>query len=236
MAVIIGAATTVVSSQFPNGGIVSVQFGFNPQIERLYQLGSFEPYDTTVTRTRTISLGVYGQKPDGTGGSLPLNVTPSTSCIDSDTVNITVNPASCVSTLLPFAGDYFLNSYSYAKENLGTGQESWSFTSKPQITGFTGNIVMLRGIAEGTITTGVGVVPANLMGVTVDEIASNDSLGNQIEGETGSVTAGTPGLGNFDVQRHVIVTSVGGSIAKNAAVDGLSGTASITIPLTPVYL
>ena len=31
MAVIIGAASTVVSPQFPNGGIASVQFGFNPQ-------------------------------------------------------------------------------------------------------------------------------------------------------------------------------------------------------------
>jgi len=233
LAVIIGSASTVVSPQFPNGGIVSVQFGFNPQIERLYQLGSFAPYDTTVTRTRTISLTVYGKRADGSGGSLPFNVSPSISCVDTSTVNITVNPASCVSSLLPFAGNYFLNSYGYTKSATGFGQESWSFTSKPDITGYTGTIVMLGGIPEGTISTGPGVMSSTQMGVTVDAAASNDSLGNQIEGETGSVSGGTPGLGNFDIQRHVIVTSVGNSEGK---LDGLTGSASITIPLTPVYL
>jgi hypothetical protein len=236
MAVIIGAASTVVSTQFPNGGIVSVQFGFNPQVERLYQLGSFSPYDTTVTRTRTISLNVYGKRPDGSGGSLTTDVTPSISCVDANTINITVNPASCVETLLPFAGDYFLNSYGYNKDNLGYGQESWGFTSKPEITDFSGTIVMLRGIAEGTVATGPGTVPANLMGITVDEISSNDSLGNQIEGESGSVTAGTPGLGNFDISRFVIATSVGASLGKDSSIDGLTGQGSISIPITPVYL
>lgn len=236
MAVIIGSASTVVSTQFPNGGIASVQFGFNPQVDRLYQLGSFSPYDTSVTRTRTISLTVYGQRPDGGGGSLPLDVTPSVTCVDASTVNITVNPASCVDSLLPFAGDYFLNSYGYSKDNLGYGQETWGFTSKPDITDFSGTIVMLRGIAEGTLSTGAGTVPAASMGVVVDEAASNDSLGAQIEGESGSVAAGTPGLGTFDIQRYIIATSVGGSIGKNSSIDGLAGEASVSIPLTPVYL
>jgi hypothetical protein len=236
LAVIIGAGSTVVSTQFPNGGIVSVQFGFNPQVERLYQLGSFTPYDTSVTRTRTISLNVYGTKLDGSGGSSPLDVSPSTTCVDATPVNITVNPASCVASLLPFAGDYFINSYSYSKDNLGFGQESWAFTSKPEITGYTGTIVMLRGIAEGQIGTGEGTMDSVDMGVTVNETASNDSLGAQVEGESGSVQAGTPGIGNFDVQRHVIVTSVGGSRGKHTSIDGKTGQASISIPITPVYL
>ena len=213
-----------------------MQFGFNPQIERLYELGSFNPYDTQVTRTRTISVNVYGSKPDGTGGSLPLDVTPSTSCVDASVTNITVNPASCVASLLPFAGDYFLNSYGYSKDNLGFGQETWSFTSKPEITDYSGTIVMLRGIAEGTIATGDGVMLAAYQGVTIDAAASDDSLGNTIEGESGSVAAGTPGIGNFDVQRHVIVTTVGGSRGKHADIDGQTGAVSISIPLTPVFL
>jgi hypothetical protein len=236
VAVIIGAATTVVTPQFPNGGIVSVQFGFNPQVERLYQLGSFNPYDTTVTRTRTLSVNIYGSKPDFTGGSVSHDVTPSTSCVDANTVNITVNPASCVASLLPFTGDYFLNSYSYSKDNLGFGQETWSFTTKPIITGYTGTIVMLRGIAEGTITTGPGVMDPQYMGVTVDETASNDSLGAQIQGESGSVQAGTPGIGEYTIERYIIATAVGGSRGKDTTVDGLTGNASVSIPLTPVYL
>jgi hypothetical protein len=236
MAVIIGAGSTVTSTQFSSGGIVSVQFGFNPEVDRLWELGSFTPYDSTVTKTRTLSLNVYGQKPSGAGGSTPLSVTPSTSCTDAGTVNIQVNPASCSDELLSFSDDFFITGYSYQKENLGYGQESWSFTSKPEVPDYSGTIVMLRGIAEGTVSTGDGIMTAAQMGLTVDETASNDSEGQPIQGESGSVPAGTPGLGNYEIQRYVIVTSVGGSIGKNDAVDGLSGQASIQIPMNPVFI
>jgi len=216
--------------------VVSVQFGFDPQVERLYQLGSFSPYDSTVTKTRTLSLNVYGKKANGSGGSSPLAVPPSTTCADADALNITVNPASCVGSLLPFIEDYFLTSYAYSKDNLGFGQEAWGFTSKPVIPGFAGTIVMLRGIAEGTIGTGPGEMAAADMGVVIDDPASNDSFGAPIEGESGSVQAGTPGIGNFDIQRHVIATTVGGSKGKGTGADGLTGQASISIPITPVYI
>jgi len=141
-----------------------------------------------------------------------------------------------VGSLLPFIADYFVTGYTYTKDNLGFGQESWSFTSKPEIPGFAGTIVMLRGIAEGTIATGDGNMTALQMGVVVDEAASNDALGAPIEGESGSVQGGTPGIGDFTVQRHIIATSIGGSIGKNTTVDGLVGQASIQIPMTPVYI
>lgn len=236
MAVIIGAASTVVSPQFPNGGIASVQFGFSPQVDRLYEIGSFSPYDTSVTRTRTISLTVYGKRSDGSGGSEVIDVSPSTACVDTGATLITVNPASCAASLLPFAGSYFLNSYGYSKDQLGFGQETWGFASKPDITGFTGTIVMLRGIAEGTISTGPGVMTPDLAGVGIDVAASDDSLGNPIQGENGSVAAGTPGLGTFDIQRFIIASTVGGSTGKGPTVDGFTGQASVTIPITPVYL
>lgn len=156
--------------------------------------------------------------------------------MDASSVNITVNPASCVASLLPFTGDYFVNSYSYSKSNLGFGQETWAFTSKPEITGYTGTIVMLRGIAEGQIATGAGTMAALDMGVVIDETGSNDSLGAPIEGESGSVAAGTPGIGNYDIQRHVIVTQIGGSKGRHTTIDGLTGQASISIPNTPVFL
>ena len=236
MAVIIGAGTTVVSTQFPNGGIVSVQFGFNPQVERLWELGSFTPYDSFIQKTRTLTLNVYGERPDGGGGSTPISVSPSITCVDADTVTITVNPASCVSSLLPFMDNYFVTGYNYQKENIGYGQETWAFTSKPVIPSYTGTIVMLRGIAEGQIATGDGQMTSTQMGITVDETASNDSLGANIEGESGTVQAGTPGLGNYDVQRYVIATQVGGSIGKSSAIDGYAGQANITIPMAPIFI
>ena len=170
---------------------------------------------------------------DNTGGSVPFAVPPSTSCIDTGAVSITVNPASCVGSLLPFVDNYYLNSYSYSKDNLGFGQETWSFTSKPIIDNYGGTIVMLRGIAEGTISTGPGIMTPADMGVVIDDPASNDAFGAPIEGESGSVQAGTPGIGNYDIQRYVIATTVGGSKGKGAGADG---DVSISIPVTPVYL
>lgn len=236
MGVIIGSGSTVTSPQFPNGGILSVSFGFNPQVQRLYELGSFSPYDSTVQKTRTIQINVYGKKASGAGGSATMDISPSTTCEDAGAVSITVTPASCLTSLLPFTGTYFLTGYSYQKDQLGYGQESWSFTSKPIISGYTGTIVMLRGIAEGTISTGAGVMAASEMGVVINEAASNDAYGANIEGESGSVSAGTPGLGNYDIQRYIIATTVGASTGSGALVDGYAGQANIQIPMTPVYV
>lgn len=234
MAVIIGAGTTVVSSQFL-GGITSINFSFQPSVTRLYQLGSFSPYDSSVQKTRTLQLTVYGQKADGSGGSLSYDVTPSTSCDDVGGIEVTVNPASCVAGLLPFTQTYYLNSYSYQKDNLGYGQENWSLTSRPDVPGYTGTIVMLRGIAEGTISTGGGTMAASDMGIVIDESGSNDAFGAPIEGENGSVAGGTPGIGNYDITRYIVATAVGGSIGFNNSINGQTGNASVSIPLTPVF-
>lgn len=215
---------------------MSVSFGFQPSVQRLYQLGSFVPYDTSIQRVRTLQLGVYGSRPDGAGGSLSLNVAASVSCDDSDGVDITVSPASCLSSITPFTQTYFPTSYGYQKDNLGYGQESWSFTTRPLLSNYSGTIVMLRGMAEGTISTGPGSMLPEQMGVEVNDPASNDSSNQPIEGESGSVQAGSPGIGNFDYQRFIVATAVGGSMGLNSEIDGLSGNASVSIPMTPVFL
>jgi len=234
MAILIGAGTTITSAQFPNGGIASIQFGFQPDIQRLFQLGSFSPYDTFIRRTRTLQVSVYGSRPDGAGGSIPYSVAPSVTCVDANSVTATVNPATCVAGLDPFTNEYWVTSYSYQKEQTGYGQESWSMTTAPILDNFTGTIVMMRGIPDGTIATGPGTMASADMGLVVDETGSNDALGNPVQGENGSVQAG--GFGTFDVQRSVIVTSVGDSIGLSPAIDGLTGQASINIPMTPQFI
>lgn len=72
------------------------------------------------------------------------------------------------------------------------------------------------------------------MGMVIDNTSSNDSTGNPIQGETGSVQAG--GIGNFDIQRNIIATQVGGSIGYIPSIDGLTGNASVSIAMTPVFL
>jgi hypothetical protein len=233
LAVVIGSATTLTSTLFSSGGVVSVNFGIQANINRLFELGSFSPYDTFVQKQRTLSIVVYGKKLSGAGGSQSILVTPSTSCVDTGAISITVNPGVCGTPVNPFTDNFYPTSYSYSKENLGHGQESWSFTSKPILDSYNGTIIFLRGIATGQILTGAGVMTEANMGVVVDTVASRDSLGNFIEGEQGSVSAGFPGIGNYDIQREVVVTRVGGSLGRS---DGKRGQSQVTIPMTPVFL
>jgi len=233
MAVLIGSATTVNTTLFPSGGITSVNFGFKANMQRLWQLGSWSPYDTSVTQQRELSLVGYGKHESGSGGSQSFDVTPSSSCADSTSVSITVNMGACGVVIDPFTDDFFPSSYAYSKDNLGFGTESWSFTSKPIIDTYNGSIYILRSISQGQVLTGDGIMTALDMGVVVDDAASRDYDGNYIESGSGSVSAGTPGIGDYAVQREVIVTAVGASEGKQ---DGLKGSASINIPNTTLYL
>lgn len=233
MAVIIGAGTTVDTSLFLQGGITTVSFGFKPQVNRLWQLGSWDPYDTYTIQQRDLSLSGYGRKPDGQGGSQSFDLTPSTTCTDSSNVVVTINPGACGVAIAPFTDSFYPASYSYSKDNFGWGIESWSFTSKPIIENYGGTIVFLRGISTGQILVGAGMMAAADVGVVINDSASRDSSNNYIEGESGSVQAGSPGIGDYAVQREIVAQSIGASEGK---ADGYKGQASVTIPTQQIFL
>lgn len=234
MAVIIGGGSSVTSSLLAGGGVVSVNFGLQANIERLYSLGSFDIYDISTTKQRTFSMNVYGKKPVGTGGTNTYSVTPSSSCADANSVSITFNPSACGGSVVGFTDTFFVSSYSYSKDLTGYGQESWAFTTKPiHVPSYGGTIYMLRGLATGQLLTGTGVMTAPDMGVIIDETNSKDSSGNDIESESGSVSSGFPGIGNVDTTREIAVSTVGGSDGKD---DGNKGQVSVSIPMSPVYV
>jgi hypothetical protein len=232
-AVIVGAGTTVVTTLFPQGGVVSVNFGFKSNVNRLWQLGSWTPFDTYVQKQKDLSITAYGRKPDGTGGSQVFDLTPSESCDDTTSVEVTVNPGACGVNISPFTGEFFPSSFSYSKENFGWGRENWSFTSKLEIDNYQGTIYLLRGIATGNYLVGAGIMDVADMGVVINDAASRDSQGNYIEGISASVQSGFPGLGDYATQRDVVVQSIGGSEGRD---DGNKGQASVSIPVNPVYL
>lgn len=238
-AVIIGNSTLVTTTLFPGGGIVSVNFGYKAGLTRLWELGSWTPYDSYVQYNRELSIVAYGQREDGQGGSQSFTLTPSTSCADASYVTIEVSPGACGVSISPFQDDFFPSSYAYSKERFGYGQESWSFASKPVIDSYSGDIYMLRSISTGQVNTNsvslglTGQMEPVDMGVLINDTSSRDSLGNYIEGYSASVSAGFPGLGDYILQREIVVDAVGGSIGKD---DGLLGSASVTIPMTPVFL
>lgn len=236
MTVIIGHGTTVTSTQFPDGGIVSVNVSLQKNLQRLYQLGSKDPYDNFINQSTNIQLVVYGKDSEGERGTIALAVSPSTTCVDTTGIAISVSFASCiVDEALSSFNTYYLTGYSYQKDNLGVGQETWSLTTKPTIPGYTGTIVMIRGLAEGAISVNPDSLGATEMGLIIDSTASDDIITSDpiITNETGNVQGNS--TGDYDKQRAVIATSVGGSTSLGSSVAGKSGSANINSPVTPVF-
>jgi hypothetical protein len=234
MAVIIGGGSSVTSSLLADGtGVVSISFDYQANIERLWELGSFSPYDSTVNRQRNVSLVVYGSKPTGAGGTTVQALDASTTCADSSSISLEFNAAVCTGGAASFSDTFFATSYSYSKDFNGYGKESWAMVTKPIYDDYTGTIYMLRGIATGQILIGTEAMSEAEMGFITDDAGSRDSSGNYIESESGSVNAGFPGIGDFETKREVVVSSVGDSIGKK---DGYKGQCNCSIPTQPIYL
>ncbi len=225
MVVIIGAGTTVNSSVI-NAGITSVSFSLSPNIERLFQLGSFTPFDTNITTTESISLSNHG------GGSSTVSLTPSISCTDSTaTMDVTIVTAPCqgsATTINRTGTDaLFITSYSYSKDFQGFGSESWSLQGKPIIVGFTGNVSFIQGFSEGNHLTGADIVSNDGIVLTGSISGANDATSQNIQ-----VSAGSPGLGQDDIQEFGKITQIGGGIGKE---DGKRGNASANVPHQLVF-
>ncbi len=226
MVVIIGAGTTV-TSNIITSGFVSVSFSVSPSVERLFQLGDFDPFDVSVQTQESISISNFG------GASTKVTLTPSVSCTDSTArMDVTIIPAPCTGSTIPITRTgndaLFINSYSYSKDFQGFGQESWSLQGKPILIGFTGNVSFIQGFSEGNRLTGTDIV-------SDDGIVLTSSTGAGTEDATArnlSVSAGSPGIGQDDTQVFGKVTSIGGAVGKE---DGKRGTSSATVPHTLVF-
>jgi hypothetical protein len=226
MVVIIGAGTTV-TSDIISGGFVSVSFSLSPQVTRLFQLGSFNAFDTQIQTQESVSLTNYG------GASTPVTLQPSTSCDDSTArMDVVITPAPCTgsATAITRTGvdALFITSFSYSKDFQTFGQESWSLTGKPIIEGFTGNTSFIQGFSEGNRIEGADIVSNDGIVLTgSDGISSFDAQGRNLQ-----VSAGSPGLGQDDTQTFGKVTQVGGGVGSE---DGKRGQASANIPHTLVF-
>ncbi len=226
MPVIIGAGTTV-TSDIISGGFVSVSFSLSPNVERLFQLGSFDAFDINITEQESVSLTNYG------GASTPLVLTQSVACVDSTAkMAVIITPAPCFGSAVPIsrtgADSLFITSFSYSKDFQSFGQESWSLQSKPIIAGFTGNQVFLQGFAEGSHTIGSDVVSNDGIILTGSVTATTFDA----EGRNLSVSAGSPGIGTDDTQRFGKITQIGGGVGKE---DGKKGNASANVPHQIVF-
>jgi hypothetical protein len=216
-----------VTSDIISGGFVSVSFSLSPNVERLFQLGSFDAFDINITEQESVSLTNYG------GASSTVALAPSTACVDSTAkMAVIITPAPCVGGTTPInrtgSDSLFITSYSYSKDYQSYGQESWSLQSKPILTGFTGSQVFIQGFAEGNHLTGTDIVSDDGIVLTGSVAATTEDA----EGRSLSVSAGSPGIGQDDTQVFGKITQIGGAVGKE---DGKRGTSSANIPHQIVY-
>lgn len=209
--IIIGAATQV---SFRGNCVISANWGYNPNPQRLYCIGSWEPYQTFYRPTETLNLTIYAP---GT----PFGVTPTTSCDDATTVQATIDPAACGDEQYPtLGGQWMVTGYSFSKEDASLpGQESWSLTRWTGLasTPFSNTVeptFVMRGIAEGQGTLNAGL----------------DFVGDTVDSYSGNVSAG--GFGRADTLTAGVVSSVGGG----SSTAGDTGQGSASIPHTPLYI
>ena len=209
MGVVIGAGTTV--SFDPGACAVSVNWGYNPNPQRLYCLGSWTPEITIEKPTETLNITVYA---DNTGSH---NVSPTTSCTNANKISASVSATLCGTDVADVSGDWYVTGYNYSKEDpIGPGQESWSLTrwvvgdSTPVPT------YVIRGIAEGqaSIEGDAGIV----------------FTGDTVNSTTGNVSANSIGKA-YEMRMGTVITIGGGT-----GLAGEYGTGSVSIPYTPLWL
>ena len=221
MAIIIGALTTTGVD-----GTISAQWSIQVQMNRLWQLGNWDPYKTIVTKVETVGITTYA------GARSSQTLSPATGCVDSNAkINVNINPGVCGGgAVAGISGDFFIMSYSYSKgDAIGLGQETWNGQRWPEGGAGGGDVeytsaptYVLQGPSEGSKSGDV-----TNTGITFNAGAAT------VDGSQGSVSAGFPGIGQADVTTYGIVNKIGGGTLKQ---DGKIGQGSANVPHQPIYL
>jgi hypothetical protein len=210
--IIIGAATQV---SFRGDCVISANWGYNPNPQRLYCIGSWDPYQTYYRPTETLNLTIYAP---GTY----FGVTPTTGCANATTVQASISPAACGEEDYPtLGGQWMVTGYSFSKDDASLpGQESWSLTrwtllASTMPTNAVEPSFVMRGIAEGQGTGNAGI-----------DFGTTDTVNSY----SGNVSAG--GFGRADTLTAGVVVGVGGG----SSLAGDTGQGSVSIPYTPLYI
>lgn len=230
MGVILGVMTTV-SIDGTDTGFQSVNWNINRQPNRLWQLGTWQPWRTQVGTIVTISVTSYA------GALTAQALRASEACeISPASKNITLDAQSCdpATTVTLDYQNMFLTSYGYNKSDpIGFGTESWSFQKWVE-SGVAGEYLeipepnyILQGITEGQRQGDVANVGLEFFSVSE---AGGDHV---VTGFQGSVSAGIPGIGNADEIEIGLVKEVGGGTLEDG---GKVGSSSASIPHTPLYI
>lgn len=253
MAVVIGSQTLVTMSVPMTNGLdwdtfcfVSINWGYNPNIQRYYCLGQTTPAYTISKPTESLSVAVY--TPYIGPGDLPAagfyDVEAQTDSVCDDQPNkitVTVSPGICDEQAGAYEGPisslWYLNNYGFSKDDPNlTGQETWALTAYPttDLDGASTSAVapdaVIRGVAEGQATTLLST-PYN----DADPGVVFDTEG-QFKSSTGNVQAGGA-TGRIDYLVYGVATAVGGSSNSPDQISqfGRIGNGSVSVQQNPVW-
>ena len=209
-AIVIGNATQV---SFNGACVLSANWGYNPNPQRLYCIGSWSPEYTFYRPTQTLNLTIYSPGPT-------YDTSPTDGCEDANGLSASVSPADCGGSVGgDVDGTWLVTSYSYSKEDATQpGQESWSLIKYKNVTLPVGAVeptYVLRSISEGQSS-------GNETGIVFN--------GTTVESTTGSVSANS--FGRASTLELGVVSQVGGG----SSTAGDLGQGSASIPYTPLYL
>lgn len=226
MAVVIGAGTVITGTDFSSACVVSVNWACNPNVQRLYCLGSTIPQYQFARPIQTLSIVIYSQT-NGPTYSTEASIT----CDVDSYLSAGVSPAHCdvdVPGVTAYS-DWVLVNYGYSKDDPNMpGQETWGLQRWPSGSesdceigaGLTVTVPehIIRGIAEGQAAT---ETENSTPGVVFDGVLSYS--------DTGNVSAGA--VGRYDRLTYGTVSQVGGSGNES----GKTGQGSVSVPYTPVW-
>ena len=224
MGVVIGAGTTIQGS-LAGQCVISVNWACNPNVQRLYCLGSFSPAFQYARPTQTMSMVIYSP------GSYTYDTTASDDCNLGNFMSAGVTPAGCGENVIGVSlhSDWVVNSYGYSKDDPNLpGQETWGIQRWPS-----------SGDADCDVGGSVADPPTHIVrGISEGQAAKesdNSDPGISFTGTlsysvTGNVSAG--GVGRADRLTYGVVTSIGGS----ASTTGLTGQGSVSVPYTPLWV
>lgn len=226
MAIIIGGMTTVIIDA-SSDGFQSVNWSVQVQPTRLWELGSWSMYKTQVAKTITVNVTTYASVLNS------VVLVPNEDCSNSTAIkNISISITQCGDVEIPDMEDLsemFVMSYSYSKSDPNTfGTETWQYQKWVEADAEGDDFInvgapssVIQGKAEGSWGGNVGNP-----GVILD-------VDGQVTGQQGNVSAGFPGMGNFDETTYGLVNTIGDGTLEEA---GKTGQSNATIPHQPLYL
>ena len=230
MAIIIGAGTTYSFDYQGNGCVVSANWGYSPNNQRVYCLGSWSAAYNFARPTENLSFTMYSP-------SAFYAITPSTECENVTDINASVAPAACGagSTELAVDGFWALTGYNYSKDDPNLpGQETWNMTRWVACDTCSPTVpapnYVLRGVSDGqgTADGAIGSVGGNDDLILISGVILNAA--DSTSSRSGSVSGGQVGRGD------VIYTGTAKQVGAGSAATGIIGNGSANIPLTPLWI